>query len=147
MKRTALLQWRKFAKTTPASLLRSWTSKSGTTYFHPPLACRCASECYKPLVYKDNPILANMNSENVSECLTHFIGIRKKLVSIAYCIHNVRTPHLCDVLGYCSKWTYQPYTVHIAKMCLKLDQWSSLIALKSILCYLYYLPYLLRTLF
>ena len=84
MKRTALLQWRTFAKTTPASLLRSWTSKSGPTYFHPPLACRCASECYKPLVYKDNPILANMNSENVSECLTHFIGTRKK--AREYCI-------------------------------------------------------------
>ena len=131
-----LLPWRISAKTTQASLRRSWTSKSGTTCFLPHLVCRCASEWSEPVVCKDNPILTNMNSEITSECLTHFLDTRKKLVSIAYCINNVRTPHLCDVFGYCINWTYSPtHSPYSHIVFALLDQWSSLIALKSILCY------------
>ena len=61
---------------------------------------------------------------------------QKKLVSIAYCINNVRTPHLCDVFGYCINWTYSPtHSPYSHIVFALLDQWSSLIALKSILCY------------
>ena len=82
-RRTIQLPWKKSAKTLPALLLRSWMLKSGKACSHPPLACRCASECSEHVVLQRDPDSCDKFCGEL--CLTHFFSTRKKLVRL----HNV----------------------------------------------------------